>query len=105
MRILWIALLAVVTLMASGCASQALTRSVQHTHWLDEDRVLFIYERDPSPGGLNSIFRPAPTTTHVLLCHIREDNLITCEDQRQITNLLNPHADDRVNLEDRWTRH
>ncbi len=85
-----------------GCASESIARNVDFTHWHDEETVILVYKRSPSTGGFNTFFRPEPVTTHVLICQIQEDNAVQCKDQRQIANLLNPHAVDSTELADRW---
>ena len=85
-----------------GCASEAYARNVNNTHWHDDDTIVFVYTRDASAGGLNAFFNLSPLTTHVLICKIDEENAAQCREQRQLANILNPHAVDRVDLSDPW---
>lgn len=98
------AALAMMLLVSSiGCASEGIARNINHTHWHDDETIVFVYERNPAAGGLNAMFNPAPITAHVMVCKVREDNSIRCKDQPSLNNMLNPHAVDRIDLTDRWT--
>lgn len=85
-----------------GCASQGITRDLNHTHWHDEETMIVVYHRDLSRGGLGALWRPSPKTTHVVVCKVQSQNNLICRDQRMVANMLNPHAVDYVDLADPW---
>lgn len=85
-----------------GCASESIARNVNYTHWHDDETVIFVYNRAPSAGSFAMLFNPLPTTTHVLICLVEENNAVRCKEQRQIANMLNPHAVDLIDLDDSW---
>lgn len=89
-------------LSSLGCASESINRKVDYTHWHDDETIIFVYKRDASAGSLQSMFRLQPITTHVLVCKVNEENAVRCKEQRQIANMLNPHAVDRVEIADPW---
>ena len=90
--VLLILCLAFAALLTTGCAQDSIARTVSFTHWHDEDTVIFVYDRDPSPGSFRALFGVTPSTTHVLICQIAGDNSMTCRDQVVMANFLNPHA-------------
>ena len=85
-----------------GCATESISRNVNYTHWHDDETIIFVYNRDVSSGSMITFFRIQPITTHVLVCKVGEDNGVRCREQRQIANMLNPHAVDRIELSDPW---
>ena len=95
--------LALVMIASSlGCATESISRNVNYSHWHDDETIIFVYKRDVAAGSMVSFFRLQPITTHVLVCKVGEDNGVRCKEQRQIANMLNPHAVDRMEISDPW---
>ncbi len=91
-------------MMTTGCSTERHTRTVEFTHWHDEDTLVLVYTRQQTAGTKSGIFRSEPRTTHVRVCTVQEDNSMQCRHQRQLVNMLNPYLVDRTDLDDRWRR-
>lgn len=90
-------------LMATGCGADHYSRSLEFTHWHDEETLVLVYNRQRSSEGFFAPFRSQPETVHVRMCNIADDNEITCRHQRALTNMLNQHViEDEVRLRDQW---
>lgn len=90
--------------IATGCTTERHTRNVEYTHWHDEDTVMLVYTRQQASGTFSGVFRSEPKTTHVRVCVVQDDNSLECKHQQKLTNMLNPHLVDSVDLSDRWRR-
>lgn len=90
-------------LSSTGCGVDGYSRKAEITHWHDDDTFVMVYTREQTLGtNLSSMFRPEPTTTHIRVCTIEDDNKVRCKHQRKLTNMLNPETVNEINLEDRW---
>ena len=86
-----------------GCGVDGYSRQGEITHWHDDDTIILVYSREQTLGtDLSSLFNPEPTTMHVRVCTIQDDNKVRCQHQRRLTNMLNPGTVNDLNLEDRW---
>ncbi|RAL20755.1 hypothetical protein DL240_15675 [Lujinxingia litoralis] len=100
-RMWWkVALLALVSGMAVGCAGSATYRDATFTHWHDEETVIVVYERQQSSGVFDV---DASRTTHVRVCKVQEGNALLCRDQLRLANMLNPHMRGEEDLSDPWS--
>lgn len=89
--------------VSTGCGADRYSRSLEFTHWHDDETIVLVYSRERTTEGLFAPFRSEPETVHVRICSIAEDNTISCRHQSRATNMLNPHAmDGDLELRDRW---
>lgn len=86
-----------------GCGVDGYSRKAEITHWHDDDTFVMVYTREQTLGtNLSTLFSPEPTTMHIRVCTIADDNKVRCKHQRKLTNILNPTTVNDINLEDRW---
>lgn len=86
MRTLPIALVAGAALLA-GCSTT--TRSVTHINWYDEEEQSSAYvaywEGECSGTGCSR------GDSYIKLCRVKDNNTMTCEQQKEAEKLLNTH--------------